>query len=320
MATLALAAAGAAIGGTLLPAGITVLGATVTGATIGGQLGALAGSFVDQALFGASGQTRTYRGPRLSELRVTASTEGAPIPRIYGRARLGGQVIWATDFEEEVVTTETGGGGGKGRPRTPSARQVEYRYYANFAVALAEGEIAGIGRVWADGRELDLTGITWRLYKGSEDQLPDSLIVAREGADQAPAYRGTAYIVFERLPLADFGNRLPQLSFEVFRTVDEFHKLVRGVVLIPGSGEFVYATEPVTRLGAGGERIYENVHTRQGGTDWRVAIDQLEAALPNATSASLVVSWFGTDLRAGHCELKPGVEIAAKNTHPLTWR
>ena len=121
------------------------------------------------------------------------------------------------------------------------------------------------------------------------------------------------------MPLADFGNRLPQLSFEVFRTVDDFHELVRGVVLIPGSGEFVYAPEPVTRLGEGGERVYENVHTRQGGSDWRIGIDQLEAALPNAKSASLVVSWFGTDLRAADCEIRPGVEIAAKDNHPISW-
>src|SRR5918992_1153831 len=55
MATLALAVAGAAAGGALLPTGVTVLGATLGGAAIGAQVGAVAGSFVDQALFGASG-------------------------------------------------------------------------------------------------------------------------------------------------------------------------------------------------------------------------------------------------------------------------
>ncbi len=78
MATLALAAAGAAAGSVLLPSGLSVFGATIAGATIGSQIGALAGSFVDQALFGVSGQNRTFTGPRLSDLRVTASTEGAP--------------------------------------------------------------------------------------------------------------------------------------------------------------------------------------------------------------------------------------------------
>lgn len=318
MATLALAAAGAAAGSALLPSGLTVLGATIGGATIGSQIGALAGSFVDQALFGASGQSRPFSGPRLSDLRVTASTEGAPIPRVYGRARVGGQVIWATDFEEEVVTSQAGGGG-KGGGGSSASQQIEYRYYANFAVGLAEGEISGIGRVWADGQELDLGGVTWRLYTGTEDQQPDSLISAREGAENAPAYRGLAYIVFERMPLAGFGNRLPQLSFEVFRAVDDFHKSIRGVVLIPGSGEFVYAPEEVTRREDGGEQVAENVHTRQGGTDWAVSIDQLQASLPNAGSVSLITSWFGTDLRARHCRIRPGVEIAKKQTQPLTW-
>jgi hypothetical protein len=322
MATLALAVAGAAAGSALLPTGLTVLGATITGATIGSQIGALAGSFLDQALFAPSGQTRSYEGPRLSELRVTASTEGAPIPRLYGRARLSGQVIWATDFEEDVVTTTESGGSGKGTRRASASattRRTEYRYFANFAVALAEGPISGLQRVWADGRELDLSGVTYRLYLGTEDQEPDALILAREGADNAPAYRGLAYIVFERLALADFGNRLPQLSFEVHRAVDVLDQLVRAVVVIPGSGEFVYDTDPVTRLGNGGERVYENVHTRQGGTDWRVGVDQLEQALPNARNVSLIVSWFGTDLRAGHCEIEPGIEIAAKDTYPNAW-
>ncbi|HWE18282.1 MAG TPA: glycoside hydrolase TIM-barrel-like domain-containing protein [Hyphomicrobiaceae bacterium] len=318
MATLALAVAGAAVGSALLPAGVTILGATLTGAAIGSQVGAFAGSYIDRALFGASGQSRALQGPRLTELHVTGSSEGAPIPRLYGRARLGGQLIWATDFEEEVVTTEQSGGG-KGGALAPTVKTTEYRYYASFAVALAEGEISGIGRVWADGAELDLSILTWRLYTGSETQAPDSLIEAREGAGNAPAYRGTAYLVFERLPLADFGNRIPQLSFEVHRAVDPFDQRIRAVTLIPGAGEFVYAQAPVTRkVGAAGN-VPENVHTRQGGTDWAVSLDQLEATLPGVAAVNLVVGWFGTDLRAGTCQIRPGVDAADKITRPLTW-
>jgi hypothetical protein len=314
MATLALAAAGAAIGGALLPTGVTLLGATITGATIGSQIGALAGAFVDQSLLGASG-SGMRSGPRLSDLKITASTEGAPIPRLYGRARLGGQVIWATDIEEQRIVS--GGGGGKGAPATPSTEQ--FLYYANFAVALCEGEITGLGRVWADGKELDLADYDWRLHTGSEDQAADSLIVAREGADNAPAYRGVAYIVFERMPLQNFGNRLPQLSFEVYRAVDPFESQVRGVVLIPGSGEFVYATDPVTRSVGLAQSETENTHTRRGGSDWTVALDQLQDTLPNANNVSLVVSWFGSDLRARECLIRPCVDSAEKDTSPLVW-
>ena len=316
MATLALAVAGAAVGSALLPAGVTVLGATFTGAMIGGQIGALAGSYVDQALLGGSGQSRARGGPRLDDLRVTASTEGAAVPRLMGRARLGGQVIWASSFDEEVIKNRSGGKGGSGG----SSSTRSYRYYANFAVALCEGTITSIGRVWADGKELDLTQLTWRLHTGGDDQAPDDLIVARLGADNAPAYRGIAYIVFERLLLEPYGNRLPQLSFEVFRNVDPFEQSVRAVVMIPGSGEFVYATTPVTRRVGPGQSETENAHTLQGDTDWSVSLDQLATTLPNIGAVSLVVSWFGTDLRAGHCAIRPAVDNDDKSTAPISWR
>ncbi len=316
MATLALAAAGAAVGGAVLPTGLTLFGATLTGATIGTQIGAVAGSMIDQALLG--GKTRQIEGPRLSELHITASTEGAPVPRIYGRVRLGGQIIWASDFEEEVVTSSSGGSG-KGGGTSAASTTSEYRYYANFAVALCEGEISGLGRIWADGVEIDRARIAHRVYVGSETQEADSLIAARLGAD-ALAYRGVAYVVFEHLALAEFGNRLPQLSFEVYRSVEAFASDIRAVVLIPGSGEFAYSPTPVTQLVGLSGSVAENVHTRQGGTDWSVSIDQLEETLPNAKNVSLVVSWFGTDLRAGECLLKPGVENRDKITNPVSWK
>ncbi len=121
------------------------------------------------------------------------------------------------------------------------------------------------------------------------------------------------------MALAEFGNRIPQLSFEVHRSVEPFGEEIKGVVLIPGSGEFVYATSPVSKSLGRGISEGENVHTRQGGADWSVALDQMQAALPNAKSVSLVVSWFGTDLRAGECRIKPGVDTITKSTAPVAW-
>ena len=319
MATLALAAAGAAVGSALLPEGIAVLGATLTGAAIGTQVGALAGSVIDQALFAGSGGTRHIQGSRLADLQVLASTEGAPIPRIYGRMRVGGQVIWATDIEEVVSTSQASSGGGKGLGGGSSASTTtSYTYYGNFAVALCQGPITGLGRVWANGREFDLSQITYRFYNGAPDQQPDSLIQSRQGGN-TPAFRDTAYIVFERLPLASHGNRLPQLSFEIYRSIDPFPRQIKGVVLIPGSGEFVYAPTPITLVTGYAASVSENTHTRLSGTDWAVSLDQLAASAPNARSVSLIVAWFGTDLRAGSCQIVPGVERRDKVTTPLTW-
>ena len=267
MATLALGALGAAAGSALLPAGLTVLGTTITGAAIGSQIGALAGHVVDQALFGSSGQSKAVDGPRLSDVRVTASTEGAPIPRLYGRARLGGQLIWACNLIETVVPRSSSRSGtGKGNRGAANAG-VDYTYAAHFAVGLCEGPIASLGRVWADGREIDLGTFTWRLYTGTDTQQPDALIEAKQGAGNATAYRGLAYVVFENMALADFGNRIPQLSFEIFRPVDSLANQIRGVSLIPGSGEFAYAPGEVSHTVNRISSAYENVHTRQGGTE-----------------------------------------------------
>src|SRR5690606_5721632 len=192
--------------------GGTILG--VGAATIGGVLGTAAGSVVDSWIVSSLAPTQRIEGQRLDSLRITSSTEGAVIPRVYGRMRIGGNVIWATDFREETRTTTQGGGkgGGGGKVKT-----TEYLYSASFAVALCEGPITGIGRIWADGKPMDTSGVTWRWYPGDETQTADPFIAARMAASNTPAYRGTAYVVFEELPLATYGNRLPQLSFEVFR-------------------------------------------------------------------------------------------------------
>ncbi|WP_247880367.1 hypothetical protein [Ochrobactrum sp. Q0168] len=97
---------------------------------------------------------------------------------------------------------------------------------------MAEGEIAFIRRVWADGQELDLTEIEMRVYRGDAAQQPDPLIEAKQGTGNAPAYRGTAYVVFERIPLDTFGNRLPQFEFEVVRPVGKVARDLRAVALI----------------------------------------------------------------------------------------
>jgi hypothetical protein len=123
-------------------------------------------------------------GPRLADLEVMASTEGAPIPRVYGRARLSGQVIWATNLEESVSTSSetTGGGKGGGGGSSVTTTTTTYSYFANLAVGLCEGPIGAVLRIWADGKPLDTSGLTLRTYIGDETQNADPLILAKQGA------------------------------------------------------------------------------------------------------------------------------------------
>jgi hypothetical protein len=314
MAALVLSVAGAAAGSAFGPAG----------AIAGRIAGALAGSVIDQSLFGPGNRQRSVEGPRLADLDVMASTEGAPVARVYGRARLAGQVIWATKLEEVVSTrveTTGGGGGGKGfgGGASTTTTTTTYSYFANFAVGLAEGKIGRVGRIWADGKPLDLSGLLVRSYDGSETQTPDPLIVAKEGAANAPAYRGLAYVVFERLPLENFGNRIPQLSFEIVRPVGALENAVRAVTLIPGTTDFGYDTASVVRALGPGQSAPENRHVTTAPADVIAALDDLQAACPNLERVAVVVAWFGTDLRAGHCEILPGVDSAIKETVGGTW-
>ncbi|MEM9233273.1 MAG: hypothetical protein AAGA69_03440, partial [Pseudomonadota bacterium] len=56
---------------------------------------------------------RRSQGPRREEIRFQNAAEGSGIPRIYGRQRIGGQIIWITGFTEttEIIKQSSGGKG-----------------------------------------------------------------------------------------------------------------------------------------------------------------------------------------------------------------
>lgn len=215
----------------------TIAGAAigfVLGGPMGAQMGAMLGGMIGASLFGP-----TIKGPRLTDLKVTASTYGVAIPEIYGTVRLGANMIWTTGLKETKHKS-----GGKGGPK-----QTTYTYDCTFAVGLCKGPIDEILRIWADGKIIyDVAGgstrlnfssdndliigvikaigqkkkkknLNFRVYRGSEDQLPDSLIEADKGVGNVSAHRGIAYVVFEKMQLEDYGNRVPQLSFEVTKRI-----------------------------------------------------------------------------------------------------
>ena len=290
--------------------------------TVATTAAAYAAGYVDRLIFGP--RKRSVEGPRLENFQVQASQEGAGVPRVFGRGRIAGQLIWAANFKEATSETTESSGGKGGRPSAQTT-YTEYLYSISCAVGLCEGEIDRIGRVWADGKPFDLSDYNVRIYRGSEAQQPDALIAAVEGAGNAPAFRGLAYIVFEDLPLKDFGNRIPQLSFEIENSLKDndpgaLENTLTAVTLIPGSGEFAYATTKVLREAGEGVTTPENVHNTGGVTDFTVSFDALTETAPNLAHVSLVVSWFGDSVSAGECQLRPGVDSATKTTSPHTWK
>lgn len=180
------------------------------------------------------------------------------------------------------------------------------------------------GRVWADGEEIARDDLNMRVYSGSEDQMPDPKVEAVEGAGMAPAYRGIAYVVFEDLPLGQFGNRIPQFTFEVLRPAqdaaeDDIAQSVSAVALIPGTGEYALATTPVHYTTGFGANRSANVNTPSGKTDFLTSVEALDEELPNYEAVSLVVSWFGDDLRCGVCGVEPKVEQLIDDGAGMPW-
>ena len=175
-----------------------VLGAI--GSAVGGSAGRTLGTLIGNAIDGT-----THKGS-IRDLNLQSSAYGDTIPLIFGRVRTGGVLIWALPLQERSL-------GAKGTT-------TRHAYSASFAIALAARPIAGIGRVWADGKLMGSAGAmprgtTMRVYTGDERQTPDPLIAAAESPGQVPAHRGIAYVVFEDLDLSPYANRMPALSFEV---------------------------------------------------------------------------------------------------------
>lgn len=212
---------------------VATLVLTAVGGVVGGPAGAMLGGLVGRAADGALlGRGRGREGPRLAELAVQTSSYGTPVPRVWGRMRVAGTVVWATDLKEARATSR----GAKGQPATSS-----YSYSCSFAVLLSGRPVLRVERVWADGRLLrgaagDLKVWTgFRLYRGTEDQPPDPLIASAEGVGRTSAMRGQAYAVFEDMALAEFGNRIPQMTFEI--VADEGPVATAAILgeLVPGA-------------------------------------------------------------------------------------
>lgn len=217
------AAAGALTGG-LAWAGF--LGFGIAGSALGAiSSGAAVGLMVGQLAAAVLFPGHTYSsGPRLQDTQVSSSAPGAPLPIIYGAVRMAGQIIWSTGIQETKSTTSTSGKG------APTQTATTYSYTTSFAALFCEGP-ANVVQVWGDAKLIyDKTGkgaiaadqlatgigtntklVVPTIYPGSTTQLPDPSIQADKGINGTPAFRGRCYIVYENFPLADFGNRLPNI-------------------------------------------------------------------------------------------------------------
>jgi hypothetical protein len=305
--TVAGAWAGNAIGGGL-------------GQAAGAMLGSYLGAAIEQDLFGPGPSAVTkVEGARVTDLQVSGSAYGQPIPRVWGRGRIAANIIWVRGIKETAITeTETTGGGGKGGASRVGRRQTtvrtRYEYSADILLGVCEGPVTAVYRIWVNNTMLDPEHVgAIRVGYGEDSQQADPLVAAVEGVGWTPAHRGLVTVMLEDFKLTPFGNRFPNFEVEVYRGSDDpgnARHLVEGVCLIPASGEFVTDTDIVRKVGHGSatSQAAINANTGTKRSDFLVSIDNLQRELPNVEWINFVYAWFGTSIDVATCDLVPKCE------------
>jgi hypothetical protein len=213
MPQLAIAAAGAWIGGSALGTGVVALG--MTGTAIGWTAGSLLGSLLF-APKGPKAQIGDTRAPKIDH--------GSKMPRIYGTYRVPLNPRWLPEFTAESQSAGGKGGGGGSE---------YYTYTSSPLYWAADGtNIAGVSRIWMNG-ELVWTNLAasdaeslansansthWddmEFFDGNGAQLPWSVYEAAVGSVNADAHRNTACIAFTNLKCGN-SPQLPFMEAEIY--------------------------------------------------------------------------------------------------------
>jgi hypothetical protein len=192
----------------------------IAGAIVGSFFGAPQLGYAIGSVIGNAVDPQRIKGPRIGDVNLQTSQEGAPRPIVYGTAAVMGNLIDRGPLNKVITEERQGKGGG------PVVENESL--FMTFAIRICEGPIDGVSRIWEDERLVyDMRpestivddslkyaqGFT--LYLGSEDQLPDPDLEVIHGIGNTPAHRGTAYIVFTEKNLTDRRGSIPQFRFEV---------------------------------------------------------------------------------------------------------
>lgn len=158
----------------------------------------------------------TIRADKISNFTVSTAEYGATVSEILGTTRVSPNVIYWDDFtaHEHRESQKSGKGGGS------KTTTISYTYTVAVILALCEGEVKGIGKMW-EGKNLYQypngdVGLT--LFPGTKTQQPWAYVAGKH-PDKALAYPGLAYMAGV-IDLGDSGS-MPTYNFEVMGKLTE---------------------------------------------------------------------------------------------------
>jgi hypothetical protein len=249
------------------------IGASIGGSFLGmsaSSIGWMIGSTLGNLLFA---EKQHVYGPRLKGDRFSGSALGQVRPIVYGTCKVEGKIIWQTPYHEHEHTEDSGGKGG-------GTEYTTYTYTRSFAVLLAEGEIEAVRRIWINGKleydwsetanvgadmESGVKAGSIKIYYGSNTQLPDPTIESFDGAGNVPAYRGSAYIVFNEYDVTDAQGACPLVEVEIVSNATDATASALGTIISYDDsdgdnwGGIGYINEGV---------VYYHVETSNAGGDY----------------------------------------------------
>jgi hypothetical protein len=169
---------------------------------------------------------------KIKDASLTVSSFDIPIPIVFGKVVVGGNVIWVGNSRREQRTiTQTVG--------NTTEYTVQTYGFVDIAIGLCVGEVEAISRIWiadtliadnriefADeehsvfhGQYYDL-GLNTEFHKGTEAEKMFINTATAEGFGRTPAHRGLSVLMLRNFPVFVAGSQFPTIRVEVISAID----------------------------------------------------------------------------------------------------
>jgi hypothetical protein len=151
-------------------------------------------------IFGSAANLGKSGAPTIAGFKVQTSIYGLPIPIVYGQARVAGNLIHKYPSTAIPQVSQ----GSRSKFVKVDQQVTGYLYTSPIVLALSEGPIVGIGKVWRDkDASVDYSVYSvagWSLFLGSLTQIAWAWLTSNHPSDAFP-YQLTAYVAHPSLEL-----------------------------------------------------------------------------------------------------------------------